>query len=102
MVAGRSRSTVAGGMGGGGGAGNFRDWSSSFAPPRRGHLSVHPQLLLVLVLIQSSQAGPVRLYSSNKYNHEILPTGRIKPETSLDSLVCLHVFLSPLFSLFSL
>lgn len=25
--------------------------------------------------------GPVRLYASNKYNHETLPTGRVKPET---------------------
>ena len=26
-------------------------------------------------------SGPVRLYSSNKYNHEILPTGRVNPDT---------------------
>jgi len=26
-------------------------------------------------------SGPVRLYASNKYNHDILPTGRVKPQT---------------------
>ena len=26
-------------------------------------------------------SGPVRLYASNKYNQEVLPTGRVKPET---------------------
>jgi hypothetical protein len=31
--------------------------------------------------VMSKAPGPVRLYLGNKYNHDILPTGLVKPET---------------------
>lgn len=31
--------------------------------------------------VVSKAPGPVRLYLGNKYNHDVLPTGRVKKDT---------------------